>query len=195
MAILPRPCPWPDTHKNYLIVKLNCFPFQDSINVLRRKWHSSTDTMARAHFRSKPIVSLNKLFWISHVKISFSEGSISKFLFENSGFQIAEAFQSLLCDGRSAAVAHKRARAEQRLWYRLYFFEINRKCAMGNSVMFMLLQWYCHKGFGCSKMITFAFKMFKIFGDVYTRDGTIPLCQWCNASAQVVMSHNRNTQV
>ena len=33
--------------------------------------------------------------------------NISKFVFENSLFQIAEAFQSLLCDGRSAAVVNE----------------------------------------------------------------------------------------
>ena len=42
--------------------------------------------------------------------------SISRFVFYNSQFQIAEAFQ--------------------RLWYRLCLFEINRKRATGNFVMF-----------------------------------------------------------
>ena len=87
-----------------------------------------------------------------------------------------------------------RARAGQRLWYHLYFFEINRKRATGNSVMFILLHWYCHRGFGCSKMITFTLKFFNIFGDMYTRDGTISLCQR-DASAQIVVSHNYPTQV
>ena len=87
-----------------------------------------------------------------------------------------------------------RARAGQRLWYRLYFFEINRKSATGNSVMFILLHWYCHRGFGCGKMITFTLKIFNIFGDVYTRDGTISLGQR-DASAQIVVSHNYPTQV
>ena len=36
--------------------------------------------------------------------------------------------------------------------------------------------------------------MFNIFGDVYTRYGTISLCQR-DASAQIVMSHNYSTQV
>ena len=62
-------------------------------------------------------------------------------------------------------------RAGQRLRNRLYFFEINRKHAAGNSVMSLLLHWYCHRGFGCGKMITFTLKSFNIFGDVYTRDG------------------------
>ena len=60
--------------------------------------------------------------------------------------------------------------------------------------MFMLLHWYCHKGFGCVKMVTFTLKIFNIFDDVYTRDGIITLCQ-PDASAQVVMSHNHGTQV
>ena len=40
------------------------------------------------------------------------------------------------------------ARAVQRLWYCINFFGINRKRATGNSVIFMLLHWYCHRGFG-----------------------------------------------
>ena len=122
--------------------------------------------------------------------------NISKFVFKNSWFQIADAFQSLLCDGRSAAVVNKSrtCRAGQRLWYRLYFFEINRKRATGNSVMFILLHWYCHRGFGCGKMITFTLKISNNFGDVYTRDGTTSLCQR-DASAQIVVSHNYPTQV
>ena len=65
---------------------------------------------------------------------------------------------------------------------------------MGNSVMFILLHWYCHRGFGCGKMITFTLKIFNIFGDVYTHDRTISLCQR-DASAQIVVSHNYRTQV
>ena len=57
-----------------------------------------------------------------------------------------------------------------------------------NSVMFMLLHWYCHLGLGCGKMKKFTLKIFNIFGDVYTRDGTIPLCPR-DAIAQIVMSH------
>ena len=60
--------------------------------------------------------------------------------------------------------------------------------------MFILLHWYCHRGFGRGKMITFTLKIFNIFGDVYTRDGTISLCQR-DASAQIVVSHNYRTQV
>ena len=60
--------------------------------------------------------------------------------------------------------------------------------------MFILLHWYCHRGFGCGKMITFTLKIFNIFGDVYTRDGTISLGQR-DASAQIVVSHNYPTQV
>ena len=37
-------------------------------------------------------------------------------------------------------------------------------------------------------MIRFTLKIFNIFGDVYTRDGSITLCQR-DASAQIVMSH------
>ena len=69
-----------------------------------------------------------------------------------------------------------------------------KKRAMGNFGMFILLHWYCHRGFGCGKMITFTLKIFNIFGDVYTRDGTISLCQR-DASAQIVVSHNYRTQV
>ena len=60
--------------------------------------------------------------------------------------------------------------------------------------MFILLHWYCHRGFGSGKMITFTLKIFNIFGDVYTRDGTISLCQR-DASAQIVVSHDYPTQV
>ena len=88
--------------------------------------------------------------------------NISKFVFENSRFQIAEAFQSLFCDGRSAAVVNKSRTCGQRLRYRLYFFEINRKSATGNSAMFMLLHWYCHRGLGCAKMMKFTLKIFNI---------------------------------
>ena len=62
------------------------------------------------------------------------------------------------------------------------------------TVMFMLLHWYCHKGFGCGKVIIFASIIFNIFGDVYTRDGTISPCQH-DAGVQIVMGHNHNTQV
>ena len=60
--------------------------------------------------------------------------------------------------------------------------------------MFILLHWYCHRGFGCGRMITFTLKIFNIFGDVYTRDGTISLGQR-DASAQIVVNHNYPTQV
>ena len=123
---------------------------------------------------------------------------ISEFVFGNSWFQISDAFQSLICDGRSAAVVNKSrtcwATTALRLWYRLYFYEINRKRATGNPVMFILLHWYCHRGFGSGKMITFTLKIFNSFGDVYTRDGTISLCQR-DASAQIVVSHNYPTKV
>ena len=85
-------------------------------------------------------------------------------------------------------------RAGQWLWYRLYFFEISRKRTTGNSVIFILFHWYSHRGFGCGKMITFTLKILNIFGDVYTRDGTMSLCQ-CDASAQTVVSHNYRTHV
>ena len=121
--------------------------------------------------------------------------NISKFVFENSCFQIADAIQFLLCYNRSAAVLNK----SRTCWATIvissfYFFEINRKHAMGNSVMFILLHWYCHRGFGSGKMITFTSKIFNIFRDVYTHDGTISLCQR-DASAQIVVSHNYRTQV
>ena len=122
-------------------------------------------------------------------------GKISlKFVFENSRFQIIDAFQSLLCDGRSAAVLNKACTCWATIVISSYLFEINRKRATSNSVMFNLLHWYCHRGFGCGKMITFTLKIFKIFGDVYTRDGAISLCK-CDASTQIVMSHNYRTQV
>ena len=60
--------------------------------------------------------------------------------------------------------------------------------------MFMLLHWFCHRCLGCGKMIKFTLKIFKVFGDVYTCDGTISLCQR-HASAQIVVSHNYSTQV
>ena len=41
--------------------------------------------------------------------------NISKFVFENSWFQIADAFQSLLCDGRFAAVVNKSRRCHRDL--------------------------------------------------------------------------------
>ena len=121
--------------------------------------------------------------------------NISKFVFEHSRFRIAETFQSLFCDVHSAAtVTQSHTCWAKIVWYGLYFFEINGKCATGNSVMFMLLHWYCYRGFGCGKMITFALKIFNIFCDVYTRDGTISLGQH-DASAQVMMSHNQSTLV
>ena len=83
--------------------------------------------------------------------------NISKFVFENSWFQKADAFQSL-CGGHSVAVLND----GQRLWYRIYFFEINRKRATGNYVMFILLHGYCHRGFGCGEMITIKFSTFSV---------------------------------
>ena len=107
--------------------------------------------------------------------------NISKFVFENSRFQIAEAFQSLLCDGRSATVVNK-----------------SRTCwaTMVISSLFLryFLHWYGHRGLGCGKMMKFTLKIFNIFGDVYTRDGAISLCQR-DARAQIVVSHNHSTQV
>ena len=70
----------------------------------------------------------------------------------------------------------------------VFFFLNQQKSATGNSVMFMLPHGYCHKGLGCGKMIKLTLKIFNIFGDVYTRDGTISLCQR-DASAHIVMSH------
>ena len=78
--------------------------------------------------------------------------------------------------------------------YSTYFFEISRKLATRNSDLFMLLHWYCHRGFCCGKMITFTLKILNIFGDVCTRDGTSSHCQR-DASAQIVMSHNNSTQI
>ena len=120
--------------------------------------------------------------------------NISKFVLENSWFQIADAFQCLLCDGRSAAVVNKSRTCWTTIVISSLFLWNNRKHAMGNSAMFILLHWYCHRGFGCGKMITFTLKIFYIFGDVYTCDGTISLCQR-DASAQIVVSHNYPTQV
>ena len=59
--------------------------------------------------------------------------------------------------------------------------------------MFILLHWYRDGGFGCGKMITYILKLFNIFSDVYTCDGTISVCQR-DASAQIVMRHNYRTQ-
>ena len=120
--------------------------------------------------------------------------NISKFVFENPWFQKADAFQSLLCDGRSAAVVNKSRACWATIVISFYFFEINRTRTTGNSVMFILLHWYCHRGLGWGKMITFTLNIFNIFCDVYTRDGTISLCQR-DASAQIVVSHNYRTQV
>ena len=109
--------------------------------------------------------------------------NISKFVYENSWFQIADAFQSLLCDGRFAAVVNNRVGAGQRLWYRLYFFEINRKRATGNSVMFILLHRYCLGGFGCGKMVKFTSKIFNIFCDVvHTRRDHLTLSTRCKCT-------------
>ena len=120
--------------------------------------------------------------------------NISKFVFENSWFQIADAFQSLLCDGRSVAVVNKSRTCWATIVISSLFLWNQQKTCNGYSVMFILLHWYCHRGFGCGKMIIFTLKIFNIFGDVYTRDGTISLCQR-DASAQIVVSHNYPTQV
>ena len=65
---------------------------------------------------------LNIPSWVSfgHFYVSFHKclsgmpyilrKNISKFVFENSWFQIADAFQSLLCDGRFAGVVNKSRR-------------------------------------------------------------------------------------
>ena len=110
----------------------------------------------------------NKPPWVSfgHCYVSFRKcppgmpcilwKNISKFVFENSRLQIADAFQ---------------------LWYRRYFFEINRKRATGNFMMFMLLHWYCHRGFGCGKIITFNLKI-STFSVTYTHTmGPSHFCQ------------------
>ena len=72
--------------------------------------------------------------------------------------------------------------AGQRLWYILYFFVINRKRAAGNSVMFMLFHWYCHRCFGCGKKIPFTLKIFNIFSDVYTWRECLTLSMWCKCT-------------
>ena len=94
------------------------------------------------------------------------EKNISKFIFENLQFKITDAFKSL------RSLSKNRTRAELRLWYRLHFFEINRICATGDFVVLMLFYWYCHRGYGCGKIITLTLKIFNILGDLYTRDGT-----------------------
>ena len=123
--------------------------------------------------------------------------NILKFVFENSRFQIYSRGVSIspraisdrpLCHG-CKQIAYVLGNDCDHI--RLYFFEINKKRATGKSAMCMLLHWYCHRGFGCGKIITF---ILKIFGNVYTRDGTISLCQR-DANAQVVMSHNHSTHV
>ena len=109
--------------------------------------------------------------------------NISKFVFENSWFQIADAFQSLLCDGRFAAVVNKSRRCWATIVISSLFFEINRKRATGNSVMFILLHWYCLGGFGCGKMVTFTLKIFNIFCDVvHTRRDHLTLSTRCKCT-------------
>ena len=118
---------------------------------------------------------------------------LSKSVFESPWFQIAKAFQSLLCDGRAAAVVNKTCTCWATIVRSFYFCEINRKRSTVNSIMFMSLHWDCGRCFGCGRIITFTLNFFNIFGDIYTRDGTISLCQR-DASA-VVMNHNHSTQV
>ena len=66
----------------------------------------------------------------------------------------------------------------------LYFFEINRKRATDNSVMFILLYWYCHRGFGCGKMITFTLSV--------TFTHVTGPSHFVNT---IIVSHNYRTQV
>ena len=110
--------------------------------------------------------------------------NISKFVFENSWFQIADAFQSLLCDGRFAAVVDK----SRRCWATIvisssFLWNQQKKPAMSNSVMFILLHWYCLGGFGCGKMVTFTLKIFNIFCDVvHTRRDHLTLSTRCKCT-------------
>ena len=93
-----------------------------------------------------------------------------KFVFENSSFEIADAYQSLLgtC---FAAVAINRSRMfadvpAWRWWCRRYFYEIDRKSGTSTLVVSMLLHWYCQTAFCRECMIKFALKILKISGVV-----------------------------
>ena len=111
--------------------------------------------------------------------------NISKFVFENSWFQIADAFQSLLCDGRFAAVqvVNKSRRCWATIVISSLFLWNQQKRATGNSVMFILLHWYCLGGFGCGKMVTFTLKIFNIFCDVvHTRRDHLTLSTRCKCT-------------
>ena len=126
----------------------------------------------------------------------YIEKKPSKLVLENPRFQITGAVQSLLFDGRSVAVVNKSRKLSLGNVFNIvvFFFQINRKHAARNFLMIMLLHWYCHRSFGCGKMIAFTLKIFIIFGDVYICEGTITLSQR-GASAQVIISHNHSTQV
>ena len=104
--------------------------------------------------------------------------NISKFVFENSWFQIADAIQSLVCDGRSVVVVNK----SRTCWATIVISSLflwNQQ-ATGNSLMFILLRWYCHRGFGCGKMITFTFQHFR--WRVHTRRDHLTLSTWCKCT-------------
>ena len=96
--------------------------------------------------------------------------NILKFVFENSSFEIADVYQSLIgiC---FAAVAINKLHTFVRLPHGLcdigdYLHEIDRKWRTGNSVVFILLQWYCAIDLRCDCAIKFALKSLNVPGDI-----------------------------
>ena len=94
--------------------------------------------------------------------------NICKFAFENLRFEIAYAYQSLLrtC---FAAMAIKRASTFTRMLHDdcdIVVIYMKRKWVTSDSVISMLLHWYCQIVFCCDIIIQFALKSFNISGGI-----------------------------
>ena len=119
---------------------------------------------------------------------------ISKFVFENSRFQIVEAFQSLFCDGDSVVAVNKPCSYWATIIISYSFHWYQQKVCNGLLCHAHVASLIVSQRFGFGKMIKFTLKMSNIFYDVFTSHGKISLCHR-DGSAQIVMSHNYSTQV
>ena len=134
-------------------------------------------------------------YWVSfgHFYMSFHKclsgmpyilrKNISKFVFENSWFQIADAFQSILCDGRFAAVVNKSRRCWATIVISSLFLWNQQKTCNGYLCHVDIASLILSRRFGSGKMVTFTLKIFNIFCDVvHTRRDRLTLSTRCKCT-------------
>ena len=90
--------------------------------------------------------------------------NISEFIFEHSRFQIAEAFHSLLCDGRSAAAVNK----SRTCWAAIVIVSLFLLKSTENMQRVTLSCSCCFTAV-TEVLVAVNDYIFNIFGDVYTQ--------------------------